>query len=1030
MADDSKSSLFSSITPQQLLALITLISSTILLQFPPLESRREADHAEAAAAFNDDFQFAASHIEDPLSALKKLRLVSPAKTPFNPKEEVKVYSHWGFFSQHLVPVTKDMQVGKDRILLMCAVMRPGFDTLSVEQRQKARLATTQGLASLGYVPSAGRAMQCVRLEDIVSVNPQDYTMAWNLGTGTLDVPFEWFTPSISIGGIGGARKAYRKICVLWLDSTSLAGRGNGKQIDRLRRVLHALLTGHPRPVKENSLPEVDPRIVESCLLGPPDTPNLVNMLAEAETVQKEEQRWLAPLRMASPYATASAEGLLRNAGLEGPKGKETAEVKRLMEKLLRCPEGFLRMPLTDDVIAEALVEELKNRGVPFTTDDPAEGDIVLVSEFDTSYGRELPRSFLTAAGRDPSMLNQEGSRWHWTSFPRGLDGRYSAGEHREDEKNEKTAGTAEPRGTNQMDALRRLGAQLGELNRMRQAQGKPGVVALGVMGGDVFDKLLVMRAMRHELPETIFFTNNLDAWLWDAHELRSTRNLIVASPFDLRLRDRWQLGKAPFRDSYQTSVYAGVLCLAFGESAGGLGAEIRGIEGRREQARLFEIGHHGPVPLSSGTVAGGPHPERPGAPELRGILPVLAVMGLAFVLWWRCSQHWKPLTRWRGPERENFCRLAMNPAFGFIVPLVALYVAYWLWKDQAADGEPLILTGGVSSYFFFSMSSIAAVLSIYLAVKTLAILFKGEAFLKVTYFPGKQATAESADWRERLRPLFLAWKDEGLVSSRTVMGKAEKILNPYLLWSEFRRSGRWRFRLMRAGIISGLIFIGIWLAFDMAHEPPAPVRGEAATFLCQAAQWSSFAIFIFLGALIFDSLWLNRIFIDWFGKGESEWSVQQVRLEYIQDLSWSDRCDYTDLRLVADWTKDIGRLTALPFYSLAIMLLARLNYFDVWRWHLPVVVGFVLIIAMVMVGSYRIHSAAERLRNSTIQRLLESKSKLDDKSASNKLIEEIRRLSHGAFKPFLKQPVMEAFYWLISALSMTGLAQALSQLIG
>ncbi|MFN0318512.1 MAG: hypothetical protein ACKVQA_26095, partial [Burkholderiales bacterium] len=460
-----------------------------------------------------------------------------------------------------------------------------------------------------------------------------------------------------------------------------------------------------------------------------------------------------------------------------------------------------------------------------------------------------------------------------------------------------------------------------------------------------------------------------------------------------------------------------------------LSSLLQNVEGEKEQARLFEIGHQGPVELSATQAADGLHPVRPGARELKGVYWIVALMACAFVLWWRCSNHWKPLAHGGQPVPKAYCQLLMNPAISFVLVPLGLYVAYRIWKSQALDGEPLTLTDGISSYFFFSMSAVAILISFYLALKTLAILFKGEAFLEAEYFPSdlpEQKPIGNRFWSA----LLLMWKHERLVQKRVVYLDPHEFLMPRLLWDEFQLSGKWRFRLIRAASISLIVLTGMYFASDLAHEPASPVRGGDARFYCEVALWCSIVTFIFLGALIFDSLWLNRIFIDWFGKGESEWSVQQVRLEYIQDLSWSDRCDYTDLRLVADWTKDIGRLTALPFYSLAIMLLARLNYFDIWRWPLPVVGGLVLIIAMVMLGSYRIHSAAERLRNSTIQRLLKSKSALDKNSAANRLIDEIRHLSHGAFKPFLKQPVMEAFYWLISALSMSGLAQALAQMIG
>ena len=82
------------------------------------------------------------------------------------------------------------------------------------------------------------------------------------------------------------------------------------------------------------------------------------------------------------------------------------------------------------------------------------------------------------------------------------------------------------------------------------------VGAVGVLGTDPYDKLLVMQALHPALPEAIFFTTDLDAvYLHPTEVKRGTKNLVVASAFGLALDETWQGSILPFRDSYQTGTF-------------------------------------------------------------------------------------------------------------------------------------------------------------------------------------------------------------------------------------------------------------------------------------------------------------------------------------------------------------------------------------------------------------------------------------------------------------------------------------------
>jgi len=81
------------------------------------------------------------------------------------------------------------------------------------------------------------------------------------------------------------------------------------------------------------------------------------------------------------------------------------------------------------------------------------------------------------------------------------------------------------------------------------------IKAIGVVGSDIYDKLLVLQALRRAFPRYIFFTTDLDARLTDAQNLPWTREMVIGSSLGLSLRPELQGSVPPFRDSYQTATY-------------------------------------------------------------------------------------------------------------------------------------------------------------------------------------------------------------------------------------------------------------------------------------------------------------------------------------------------------------------------------------------------------------------------------------------------------------------------------------------
>src|SRR4029077_16329244 len=112
--------------------------------------------------------------------------------------------------------------------------------------------------------------------------------------------------------------------------------------------------------------------------------------------------------------------------------------------------------------------------------------------------------------------------------------------------------------------------------------------AVGVLGTDPYDKLLVMQALHPGLPEAIFFTTDPDAlYLHPTEVKRGRKNLVVASAFGLELNDHWQGSIMPFRDTYQTGTFLSTL-LAVGAKP----ADSEELARSFKAPRIYEIGRN------------------------------------------------------------------------------------------------------------------------------------------------------------------------------------------------------------------------------------------------------------------------------------------------------------------------------------------------------------------------------------------------------------------------------------------------------
>ncbi|MEP6879436.1 MAG: hypothetical protein ABI865_11350, partial [Nitrosospira sp.] len=131
-----------------------------------------------------------------------------------------------------------------------------------------------------------------------------------------------------------------------------------------------------------------------------------------------------------------------------------------------------------------------------------------------------------------------------------------------------------------------------------------------ILGSDFNDKLLIIEALREEMPHLLILTTDLDAQMLYPRHWRSTRNLVAASHFDLLLREKkleddenkndethfWQRSYQnqfpPFRDSQQTNIFYRTLSIAANDDQSIEESKIAFPE-------IFEVGRNGFVRLDT-----------------------------------------------------------------------------------------------------------------------------------------------------------------------------------------------------------------------------------------------------------------------------------------------------------------------------------------------------------------------------------------------------------------------------------------------
>ena len=530
-----------------------------------------------------------------------------------------------------------------------------------------------------------------------------------------------------------------------------------------------------------------------------------------------------------------------------------------------------------------------------------------------------------------------------------------------------------------------------------------------MLGGDVYDKLLVLQALRKLFPDVIFFTTDIDARLLHPDELQWTQNLIIASNFDLRLNTNLQNNTPPFRDSYQTSLFLSTKMALRSEFPPSGFSKCLG------PPLIFEVGKSGAFPFAL---------NRGPLEEIENIGQIFDYPGCATV---------HPLPSNHGPAwmHSRFMWFGFGTAALFVVVYLAFFYSFWKKRD-VKDAQGSIWYALSPAFLVLYVMFLAAAFALIIQSQTgapepfaffegisiwptefLRFLAGGVAIFFIINILIKAKTLDS-----ELKQLFpheplpnhTGQNQTGVATDK---GGNEAEGAEESVWAEYTKYTRWKRRLPRIFILSLIYCIMCKFIISMLGRPFVPYRGDYSFWVdFFSIKFFSIPLFIFLLICVVDYTIASRWLIRRLAKTQVPWPGPAIR-NFIKesDLKASYLNEWVDIQVIAKISETVGRFIYYPFIVILILWASRLPCFD--RWDMPLGLLMVILLAL----SYTVYCAlslgatAKRAKETLLHRLWEKRltSKVKtDKEQLKMVSDAIRSIRKGAFVPFFEQPVVRA----------------------
>ena len=1039
MADEQKRKL--EIPWATLLPIVAAIAG-IVAQYKPLVSTRPVAASAKVSERVADQDVDARLWQDPLAVVQK------AKADLEEAQAKAPVSTRGSHSLAALALHINQAASENGILLLPVMLDSGPYLEQAESRLRARQAVLEALSESNFIPLDG--------EHIGFVSEKHWStpvQSRNGAPATRDdgpLFFAWEEcardmrqedPNVTID----RENNFDRVFVLWLP----AARFNPYPLRTLAELLRGLGDKFPARV-----------------IGPA-TSNGLQALIQEYVAGRENRlpagfdygQMLDKVKFFSARATASDAWLRGYEIIEEENHSLEDEIEEGVSANGWSAGNFEfhRTILTDDVVLRALVDELARRHVHTGAweaghDKWQDGDhIVILSEWDSTYGRALAQTFQEEAekAQPPDRPPNRAPRIDAYRYMHGLDGRLPGDsgkdQSRDDSARSKDGSSNSPgeatEGSNQSDFLRRLAQSLKEQEQRWQNRNKESIRAIGILGSDIYDKLMVLRALRPVFPNAIFFTNNYDAHFERRDDWDDVHNVIVASPFGGSLQPPWQTALAPFRDGNQTSMYAATL-LAL--------RRIKNIDDVLRPPHLFEVGRNGAEELVVPTAAASPSNAQsmPASQDSASLAPdvapadgfsawlrapgtptalVMTAIGLFLLGGWIALSVVDRRVIGGGRFTQRLKRAGSSTAVWLLVgvPLIVFGVAVFAVSDGAAL-EPLKFFAGISIWPSEMVRLIALLLAVHFLIKAHVDLESNEKMLVPRFrLPGLAKGPwqwQNWNWAKLWRGLHRWHKEHPDWIKEDAQFTVKEAWIAYL-----RRNQAWP-RSFRIGVLVAIYIVFALGVFGLFPQPIVPARGDVALAADTWVIWPAVLGLTILTFYVVDAIRLNSNLIRIVTGGVTKWEPEiSVGGERIPPLTREDLARYYDITFVAERTEVVARLIWYPLIVLAVMIMARSNYFDNWTWPYSLIIIMFLNALWAFGAAAFLRRAAEQLRREAIGKLqrlrVASYNDPARRQMFEELVDEIRALKKGAFAPLSEQPFIRAIILPSGGLGLLAVGQ-------
>ncbi|MQA20153.1 hypothetical protein [Rugamonas rivuli] len=1037
-----------------LMAIVMLTAGGLFIRAVPLEATRPPVSEQKIERTSASQDMDARLWQDPFGAVARAREEAQKHKPAQAKAADRLRN------ERLRASMKSPNRTKSRVEVLAVMLPGGSYSEDIESRRRIRYAVLAGLNASGLVPFDAEHL--------------GYFFAGSRDAETPDpplpevVPFEWFEP-----GTRQDSATAPWMLVMWVDSA-------GFKTYPLRQ-LRELTRGFA------DLP------VSWRVLGPHRSDGLRDMVTEAEPPGATPLPDAPPLHIYSAVATVPDTLLV-------PQWRSGDTLPHFFAG---HKVNLIRTIGDDDQLADAMIRELALRGLHAVErankqdatcqlwnigpDTPSH--IAIVSEWDTLYSRSLRNEF-KASPDEPGFCT------HRASYMRGLDGQLPAAggadtaaakagqakfgtENKNDSRQRDGSYIEIAEGQSQFDYLRRLAKHLTEVDRdiQKNSPDGKGLRAIGVLGSDVHDKLLVLQALQPEFPNAIFFTTDMDARFLHPREKAWTRNLLVGSHFNLRLSEIMQGDMPTFRDSYQTSVFLATR-LAVDDARRALAARTgaassstaptsqQTIANWLSEPRLFEIGRTQAFDFSpppAAPVAGheprsackGPDWSHCGGslhPMPSPLYPRLRMATLLFIASLLVLMLWLPPVLVSRTARRRLVKVFVigsavqrtwrwqTFAALFVLVQIALpllLACYWEafanWLTR--DGKPLVALEGISSWPTEAIRLLTLLLCLYLIFAGWSALSQNldDIIEHLQLGPLRSKLLAEQRAADRRLPRWLRFINMFALHLAfppdVPAGRPdEDFLRRYIVQNRISaRALRTTAVVLLAAGGSGFL----WLAL---HGPTfTPHRGGLSLTVHHWLHSLMLIAMYFLVFFVVDA----TIFCVSFVRGLQGANWPAATLAQFENELGIPRAylnDWIDLEFIALRTRCVTRLIYCPFIVLSLFLVSRSPVFD--HWYMPAT-GFVLAVlgaGVALACAVTLRCAAETARRNATRKLRNEIMRASGEGAADTpkpaqltlLLERIEHLHEGAFAPFWQQPLLKAVLLPFAAFGGTSLLDYLA----